>query len=327
MNVLNGQDAIFSYLSTEDSYLNPANSFNALLNERIATFDLQFRDQWSSITNNNTYATIKVQGDFNIYKTKTDSWNGGIIFLSDRSNEGFLKYQNVRFLASYSRRLTGRSFRNTDSHFISAGFSYGLAGTNIDYGALWFGRQYDTNLLNINPSLESGEILNTEAVNYQGLNLGFKWLYFLDEYNSYSAAIGIDHFNQPTISNDNPSVTLTPRITTQLYARLNINESMAHKPFLAVIYQKPFLQIVPGYQFATGIESLDNDLAVSMGASARLINGINGFKFDAFILAIGLSASNWKMNFSFDLTASEFKNYNNGTGAIELTLAYRILKK
>jgi type IX secretion system PorP/SprF family membrane protein len=322
-----GQDAVFSNINLDDTYLNPANSFNAFTTESIASFDLQFRDQWSAITNNNTYATIKLQGDVNIYKTDSDSWNGGLVFLSDRSNEGFLKQTSVRFIMAYTRRLTGRSFRNEGSHFLSAGFSFGLAQTNVDYGALWFGRQYDTNLLTINTTLETGEIFNTDPVSYNDMNFGLKWLYFLDDESIFTAALGVDHLNGPSISNINQAVALDKRFTLQLSASLSIDESLSHEPHFTLINQGPFIQIVPGYKLSLGLDNLESDFAISLGLAARVVNSINGILMDAALINIGLSGRNWNMNFNFDLTTSDIKNFANGNGAIELTLGYMILKK
>jgi|GEM_PF-1334885 len=324
---LKAQDPIFSNISLEDTYLNPANSFNPFTNEYIANFNLQFRDQWSAITNNNTYATVKLQGDVNIYKTDNDSWNGGLIFLSDRSSEGFLKQTSARIAMSYTRRLTERSFRNEGSHFLAAGFSYGFGQTNVDYGAFWFGRQYDTNLLTINTTLETGEIFDTDPVSYSDINFGLKWTFLLDDESIYTAALGVDHLNNPVISNSNSDVVLDRRITAQLGANLSIDESLSHEPHLTFVSQGPFFQVVPGYKIILGLDSLESDFAIGIGLATRVVKSINGILIDAAIFNIELSGRNWNMNLNFDLTTSEFKNFNNGNGAIELTLGYQILKK
>ena len=321
------QDVIFSNLNENDTYLNPANSFNGLTTNKKGSIDLQFRDQWSSITNNNTYATIKLQTDYNVYKSKVDNWNIGAILLSDRSNFGLLKQTTVRLLGSYTRRLSGESFRNSNSHYLTGGFSYGLAQTSLDIGALWFGRQYDTNLLTINTALSNGELLNSDPVSYQDINLGLRWTYYLDDKNIYSAALALDHINSPLISNNDPSINLTSRITAQFNASLGIDETLAHKPSLSIIVQNPFFQIVPGYQLVIGLDNLESDFAIALGLHTRLTNSINGILIDAAIFNLGLSGRTWNMNFSFDLATSEIRNFNSGTGAIELSLGYRILKR
>lgn len=321
-----GQDAIFSNLKQSDTYLNPANSFNAFTDESTAVFDLQFRDQWSAITNNNTYATVKLQGDVNIYKTDFDSWNGGLLFLSDRSNQGFLKQTSSRITMAYTRRLTERSFRNDGSHFLTAGFSYGFGQTNVDYGALWFGRQYDTNLLTINTTLETGEILDTDPVSYSDINFGLKWTYIVDDESVFTAGIGLDHINNPSISNENPDVSLDRRLTAQFRGNLSIDESLSHEPHLTIVAQGPFVQVVPGYKLILGLDSLESDFAISLGLASRVVKSINGVLVDAVIFNFGLSGRNWYTDFNFDLTTSEFKNFDNSNGAIELTLGYKILK-
>ncbi|MBT8231104.1 MAG: hypothetical protein HKN51_09730 [Saprospiraceae bacterium] len=322
---IKAQDPFFSYTSEEDTYFNPANSFNALLSTTKANFDLQFRDQWSSITSNNTYATIRLQGDYNIYQSNEDSWNGGLLFLSDNTNEGFYKQTSVRFIMSYTRRLTGRSFTNTNAHFISGGFSYGFTQTNIDFNSLWFGRQFDTNLLIIDPSISSGENLNTDSNKFNDLAFGLKWMFLPSDESLYSASLGFDHINKPSNSNNSSAITLSTRINLQLYAKMPIDDLLSHEAKITLISQEPFYQIVPSYQLSVGIDNLENDLAVGVGIGSRLVNAANGLGMDAVIFNVGLSADNWNMNFSFDLTMSNLNTYVNGNGAIELTLGYRIL--
>lgn len=320
------QDPIFSQISNSDTYVNPANSFNGLLTETLANIELQFRDQWASVNQGSVYNTIRAQFDYNVFKSDYDSWNGGLIMLRDRSGNNALRQTAIRFTTAYSRKLSGRSFRNDGSHYLTAGFSLGLAQTNADINSLWFGRQFDPLLLIPDPTLANGEMLNTDAVSYTDLAFGLKWTFVQEEEKIYHVGLGIDHINSPAVSN-NSNEKLSPRFNLTTSAQISPSETFFHRPKLTFIFQDPFFQLVPGYSFAVGIEGLDNELEISIGLNARISNTFNGLLLDAYIFEMGLAADNWKFGFSFDMTANDLREFVNSNGAIELSLGYRILQE
>ena len=322
-----GQDPFFSQRDALDNYINPALSFNKLTQNIKASIDLSFRDQWNAVSKGDSYTTVKMSADYNLYNSEIDAWNVGAILLSDRSNSGFLKHTFVRFLGHYTRQLSSFSNRSIAGQYISFGSSIGFAQNSFNTGGLWYGRQYDKNLLFIDSSLPNGEQLDFDPKSYFDLNLGLRWEYFLDDYNYYMVSIGMDHLNQPTISSADASINLDTRISFLAEVQSALGENFYHKGSILSFIQGPFLQIVPGYRIIFGVETEEDDLSVALGVASRVVRSTDGILVDAFIVDIGLNSKKWKIDFSFDMNNSDIGLVTNTNGAIELSLAYFLVQE
>lgn len=317
-----GQDPIFSLTSTGDTYFNPANTFNALNTETYLKLDVQFRDQWNALSDGDAYATSKLQAEYNIYKSQIDAWNIGVIFLRDLSNTGNLNYTNFQALGAYTRKLSGNKGLN-DSHLLTVGGSYGFNQTTLNVGDFWFGRQFNLNTFSIDPNLNSGEQFTTETYNFGSLTLGGRWTYHIDEDYYYNASLSISNLNSPSLeSTSNSDIGIDSRLVFQADARLPLAEGVQHMPSLFFVSQFQFLQIVPSYNFVFNINSEDGDFLLFLGGGLRLVNSIDAFMTDAFLMKIGLSSKSWSFGFNFDLNVSQLRTFTNNNGAIELALSY-----
>jgi len=320
---LSSQDAMFSILSLDDTYLNPANTFNPFYNNSTLKFDLQFRDQWNSVSNGDTYATAKVHGEYNLYLSQYDAWNVGLFWLSDRSSGKGHKNSNLQLLASYTRKLS-ETRGNKYSHFITMGAGMSFAQTNADLENIWFGRQFNLNSNFIDRTLTSGEEFRIDNHSYSSIDGGLRWMYLLENDNYYMAGLSIAHLNNPSIESTNANFSISPRLLFQAEAHLDLSEGFNHIPGLVLINHGPFWQISPSYGLSIDIYNDDNSLSLISGVSARLINSVNGIMMDAIIFNLGLQSNTWSFNFNFDLNSSALKTYTNNNGAIELALSYSI---
>lgn len=319
---LHGQDPIFSIYKIDDTYLNPANTFNQFIEEEsILKLNLHFRDQWTSISEGDTYTTVKLQGDYNIYSSDLDGFNGGIMFVNDRSSNGGLVNTGLTLLGSYTRKLSqGR--RSYGSHIVTIGSSFTFAQSNMSLDKLWFGRQFDLNANIRDLTLQSGEEFRLESFSYNDFNLGGRWMYVNDKNNYYMFGLSGSHLNNPTISSLNTNYSIPLRMVLQAEASFGLSENLNHIPSILYVKQDLFWQFRPSYHLSIDINNDDNSFALLAGASTRITNTIDGVVTDALIFDIGLTSKSWNFNFSFDVNISSLKTYTGRNGAIELSFGY-----
>ncbi len=321
---LRSQDPIFSISDFEELYLNPAYSFNAITEDTRVSANLKFRDQWNAVNVGDVYNTSRVLADFNIYKSYVDGFNGGIMFLSDRSNTQNLKTTSIYFQGSYTRKISGGR-GNDDSQFITLGSSFAFSQTNMDLQNLWFSRQYDINRFEIDQSLESGEEGRQNSIGYRDLNIGARWMMMYDDNKYIKIGLSVSHINGAEIEGLNSSYNMTSRYVLHAESSLELSERLYHKPSILFISQNPFWQIVPAYRLSIDITNLENPFALVIGPAARILNSTNGVMMDAILLEVGLESQTWNFKFNFDINTSSLQTFTNGNGAIELSLGYKIV--
>jgi hypothetical protein len=320
---LYAQEPIFSISNQSDTYLNPANTFSALTSDSYLKLNVQFRDQWNSISSGDSYATSKLQAEFNLYKSNYDAWNVGVIFLSDQSSARSLGYTSFQFLGSYTRKLSeGR--KNKNLQMITLGGLFGFNQLSSNVGDLWFGRQFNLNTFSIDRSLMSGEELRNEAYNYSNINLGARWTYIIDEDVHYSAGLSISNLNSPNVSSLNNDFSIDPRIVLQAEGSLYLSEGVQHAPSLIFVSQSGFWQFVPVYGVALDINNDEDDFSLTGGVGLRMVNSIESIMADAVLFNIGLRSVKWSFSFNFDMNISSLNTFTNSNGAIELTLGYSL---
>jgi len=319
------QDPFFSQVDMFKPYVNPANGFNALATDIKLKLELQFRDQWNNIEMGDDYATSMVNAEYNFYKSNVDSWNAGLLFLSDRSNTGYLKQTSFQTFTSYSRKLSGNRRGINGSHVLTLGASFGLGQTNVDLSNLWFGRQYDLSTFSPDLGADSGEPIIRDNASYIDLNLGGRWIYYNTDKIFTTLGIAVSHVNQPGLSASDETIKYASRLNVHLAKQMQLGKSMYHKPSLTYIQQDWAYQFLPAYKLIFDLNNQDEDFSLESGFAARIVHGLESTIMDAFIFYLGLGASKWHLDFSFDLNTSTLRPATNGIGALELGIRYNIL--
>ena len=285
--------------------------------------NVQFRDQWNSVSSGDNYATSKFQAEYNVYESQYDAWNIGVIFLSDQSSARSLGYTNFQFLGSYTRKLSeGR--KNRDLQIVSLGASFGYNQIRSDVGDLWFGRQFNLNTFSIDRTLMSGEELREESYNYNNLNVGARWTYIENEDEYYSVGLSVSNVNGPGVSSLNNEFSIDSRIVLQAEGSLFLSDGFMHRPSVIFVSQSSFWQFVPAYGVDLDINSDEGDISLMGGVGLRIVNSVESIMTDAVLFNIGLRSSQWSFSFNFDMNVSSLRNFTNNNGAIELTLEYNL---
>jgi len=321
---LSAQDPIFSQLQNSDPYFNPAHSFNALVEDNKLNIDLLFRDQWNNVGVGDNYATNKVSADYNFYNSSYDSWNAGALFMSDRSNAGYLKQTAFQIFSAYTRKLSGGSRGYAGSSMLTFGTSLGFGQTNVDLGNLWFGRQYDLATLTVDRSASSGEPGSVNNSSFTDINIGARYVKYQDAQRYIKVSLGYNHLNQPALDETNNPMRLDPRFSFQFETLMPLSDNVFHKPGITFINQAWSYQIVPQYLLSFDLNHPEENFTLLTGFSSRIVNGINTTILDAVTFHLGISSSKWHLNFSFDVNASTLRPATNNIGALELGLGYYI---
>ncbi|NNF20753.1 MAG: hypothetical protein HKN67_02340, partial [Saprospiraceae bacterium] len=195
-----GQDAFSSHLDKSDLFINPANTNIPLINNVKAKAFLSYRDQWNALSPDASYRTAFAEGDFNMYKSAVDAWNLSFIFMNDRADKGNLQQNMIQFSTAYTRRLSGDKINLRKSLFMSAGIAIAINQVGTNFENLWFGRQFDTNLLAVDLTIPSGENFIYDNISFVNLNLGMRWIYIDQNFNQFSTGISLNNINSPNIS-------------------------------------------------------------------------------------------------------------------------------
>ncbi len=319
------QDPILSMNNFKSTYLNPANTFNPINGYTKLEASLQYRDQWNSLNQGDTYSTFIAQADYNFYNSDIDGWNAGILFFNDRSSTALLKRSYVQMQTSYTRKFNGG--RGIIGQYLTAGVSYGFAQINADINNVWFGRQFNLTSKEIDITLDPGESGILAAYDYNDLTVGLKWENYLDDNNFYKVGFSLAHFNSPTLETVNIDHTIATRYTLQAEASFELSESFNHLPSLLFVKHYSFWQFVPAYNISIDIDNDENPFAVVAGLGTRIVNGFETTMVDVVLLNIGLDSNNWNFRFNFDINVSSLQEYTNGSGAIELKLGFAIVNE
>lgn len=320
--VIYSQDAFSSHLDKSDLFINPANSNIPLINSVQAKVFLSYRDQWNALSPDASYRTAFVEGDFNMYRSEVDAWNISFILMNDRADQGNLQQNMIQLSSAYTRRLSGNNMNLKNSLFMSAGAAFAINQVSTNFENLWFGRQFDTNLLAVDLTRPSGENFIFDNISFFNLNLGLRWIYIDQNYNQYSTGLSINNINKPNISLREDMVPLQPKLTFFFESILELNDVMVHKPGIQLSYQSPSFQLIPSYLLGFNVNKEDSTMDI--GVASRISNSYSGVLMDSIILLLGLSNKGYRIGFSFDFNVSPLSQFTNGNGALEISFDYTL---
>lgn len=245
--------------------------------------------------------------------------------MNDRADKGNLQQNMIQFSTGYTRKIYGESNSLENSLFMSLGTSLSLNQLSTNLDNLWFGRQFNTNLLAVDTSLPSGENFIFDNISFINLNVGLRWLYLMEDNKSLSSGFAINNFNRPNISFRENPISLQTKLTFFFESQFNLGHDLWQRPGVVVTIQNPSYQIIPSYNVVFRMN--DEDSTMEIGIASRLTNRIGGIHADAIILLFGLSNKEYRFGFSFDFNVSPLSQFTNGNGALEISFDYTLPTK
>jgi len=320
---LNAQDPGFSQNQNTGSYLNPALSGIYDGNMR---FGVNYRDQWSSVLNTQKFITGNVNGDLKFGIFDGDYFSVNVNAMFDQAGRGRYTQTLLHLGGSYIKKL---SENYNGGQFLSFGFRAGLGQNSLDWGRLWFDRQFDRNGFFVNPEADNGEPRINGGSNrtnfYPDMGVGLFWYLLRGENSSVYAGFAANHLNQPNISllqAAGGGVALYTKWSGHLGAELPINNSISLAPSFLMWVQGPSWQSMFGSAIKYNGYG-EGDLSMRLGLMARLANSVtSSATFDSFIIDVGFEFSKYTIGLSYDITVSDLSLASKNRGAFELSFFY-----
>ena len=301
---LGAQDLHFSQFFNSPLSTNPANT--GFIPDADYRLGAHYRNQWSNIMSV-PYKTISVFADAQLFRDRSENvWLGaGAILLSDEAGSGSLKSTKIYGSLAYHQMLG-------NSSLLSAGFNLGWANKRIDQTNLKFPDQFDGKFFD--NSLPTSVVLVNNNISYFDMQAGMNYAYFPSEDIYINAGYSIHHVNRPKESffADRSADAIIPmRHIAFANAILKVHPNVIINPNIYFTTQAKAFNLVAG---------LNANYNLSAIGEAQLIAGVYYRYNDAVIPMVGLEINNIRFTFSYDVTTSSLKNYNNSRGASEFNL-------
>ncbi|HET6765903.1 MAG TPA: PorP/SprF family type IX secretion system membrane protein [Chitinophagaceae bacterium] len=302
---MNGQDLHFSQFMNSPLTTNPANTgFIPGGDYRIG---VNYRNQWSSIMAI-PYKTMSAFGDAQVMRNRFETgWIGaGGVILRDVAGSGNLTSTKIYGSIAYHQLINAGSL-------VSAGFNVGWANKQINISNLKFPDQYDGKFFD--NKLPTSVVLANNNINYLDIQLGLNYAYFPNERIYLNTGYSAHHVNRPRESFFNQTAGVDNRVAIRHIGFINgsflVNNQWLVNPNIYFTTQAKSIEMVAG---------LNAHYDLSGDGAYQLIGGLYYRYKDAFIPMVGLQWNDIKATFTYDVTISTLKNYNNGRGAFEFSL-------
>ncbi|MFN0175292.1 MAG: PorP/SprF family type IX secretion system membrane protein [Saprospiraceae bacterium] len=314
------QDPRFSQYYASPWNLNPA--LNGVFNGKWRA-TLNYRDQWGSIISPVPFRTYAASFEHRLQVGFGDDYASfGIGAMHDEAGTARFSQDKVQIGGAFLKQLSGG--RRQADHYLSAGAQIGFGQNSIDWGRLWFSRQFDLGSETPNTSLSNNEPnANADAKSYLDFNAGLLWYAVFENEGFIYLGGAMHHLNRPKISliaDDNE--TLYTRVTGHVGGQFPLNETISLLPSALVMSQGPAFETDLGLNLRYSNNDF-NELALRAGAWARIGNKLEkGLQVDAVTVVGMLELSRWMLGLSYDITVSSLTQANNSRGAFELSLTY-----
>ena len=318
------QDPRFSQFYASPLQLNPAmvGVFEGQM--RVA---INYRDQWSSILGSVPFRTVAASFDYRKNVAGGDYAAIGVALMQDQAGISQFQQTKGNLGLSYSKRLAGGGYGEGDQYLI-LGAQFGAGQNSLDWGDLWFSRQYDASTESIDLTAPSGETQSDNTPIYMDLNAGLLWYALLEENKSIYVGAAAMHLNGPNISflGDADEI-LYMRWIAHAGGEFPLSRELSFLPAVAVMGQGPSREI----DFGGNLRFSNHDwreLAIRAGLWGRLANKLNkGMEMDAMIVTAVLEMDAWNLGISYDINTSSLVGVSNNRGAFEVSLIYTTPEK
>ncbi len=303
---LAGQDLHFSQWFNSPLTTNPANT--GFIPDADYRIGANYRNQWSTVMAQ-PYKTMGIWGDAQVFRSKIQSgWLGlGGSILRDVAGSGSLSTTEVYAAVAYHQMLGYSSL-------LSIGFNTGWVNKRINSANLKFPDQFDGKFFATNAP--TSVFINQPNINYFDMQVGMNYAYFPDKKTYVNAGFSVQHINRARESFFNSDIAgynsmIQPRYIGFLNGSFKTSEMVIFNPMAYYTQQAGAHELVGGFNLAYNLSG-DGD--------QQLIGGLYYRAGDAVIPLVGFVYKNIRIMFTYDVTTSPLKQYNNGNGAWEFAV-------
>jgi type IX secretion system PorP/SprF family membrane protein len=303
------QDLHFSQWFNSPLTTNPANT--GFIPDADYRAGANYRNQWSSIMSI-PYKTMSVWGDGQLFRDRIESgWVGvGGVILRDVAGSGSLTSTKIYGSIAY-HQMVGMA------HLLSAGFNVGWANKRITTTDLKFPDQFDGKFFDKN--LPTSVFLDNPNINYFDVQAGINYAYFPNEDLYINGGVSAHHLNRPResfFSATNAAGVddrISPRYIAFANASIKMSDMVIINPMAYFTTQAKASEIVGGANLQYNLSG-DGETLISLGLYYR--------PGDALAPMVGFEWKNIRLTFTYDVTTSPLKQFNNTRGAYEFALVH-----
>jgi type IX secretion system PorP/SprF family membrane protein len=303
---LEAQDLHFSQWFNEPLLTNPANT--GFIPDADYRLGANYRNQWSTIMSE-PYQTMSVWGDAQVFRNRIQSgWLGlGGAILHDVAGASALTTTEAYASVAYHQMLGYSSL-------LSLGFNTGWVNKRINSTNLKFPDQFDGKFFDTN--IPTSVVIDHPNVNYFDMQVGMNYTYFPNTRTYINGGFSVQHLNQaresffitdPVGYNDR----IQPRYIGFINGSFKTSDQVILNPAAYYTNQAGASEFVAGFNVQYNL---------SGDGEQQLIGGLYDRPGDAIIPMIGFIYKNVHIMFTYDVTTSSLKQYNNGNGAYEFAL-------
>ena len=297
------QDLHFSQFFNNPLLTNPANT--GFMPDADYRLGASYRNQYSNIMAV-PYKTMSIFGDAQVFRNRIETgWMGiGGVILRDVAGTGSLTSTKAYASIAYHQMLGLSSL-------LTAGFNIGWANKRIDQSKLTFPDQFDGKFFDGNQP--TSVVLADNNISYFDMQVGMNYAYFPTQDIYINAGYSIHHVNSPkeTFFEDDADNKISMRHIAFVNCIFKINDDVIINPNVYYTTQARASELELGLN---GAYNLSGD------GSKQIIAGLYYRYQDAVIPMIGLEINHIRFTFSYDVTTSSLKNFNNSFGAAEFNL-------
>jgi type IX secretion system PorP/SprF family membrane protein len=303
---LQAQDLHFSQFFNSPLTTNPANT--GFVPDADYRVGVNYRNQWASIPV--PFKTFSIFGDVQLMRNRETGWLGvGGVLLRDVAGPGALTTTKAYGSVAYHQMLGYSSL-------LSAGFNIGWANKRVDPTKFLFPDQWNGKDRFESTIPTNVRFANT-SISYFDLQAGLNYAYFPSDNAYINAGVSLHHINRPTESFFNTGGD-SSRIPMRSIAFVNglykVNDQWILNPNAYFTTQAKASELVVGMNAHYNLSG-DGETVLIAGAYYRLK--------DAIVPMIGFKWKNLQMSFTYDVTTSNLRNYNNLRGASEFSLIHQ----
>jgi type IX secretion system PorP/SprF family membrane protein len=285
---------------------------------------INYRDQWSSVTNN-PFRTYGASFDMPINSDKKDNFfGGGISVYSDKAGNLSLGTTVLNITLAYHIRV------NQSSYF-SAGMQGGFLQRSLNIDKIRSGNQFDGT--GHNDNLSSGETFNNTSFFKPDFAVGVSYTYGDNTTSQVinnggfggkkvNVGAAIHHVASPNYSflNENPD---NLNFMYLLHANTSFGvegTNVAIQPSGFIAYQQKATDVVLGSYIRYNLKEKSKYSQFSNGAAMNF--GLHYRFGDAFIPSILMEFGSFAFGVSYDVNLSGLSSVSSGQGGYELSIRY-----
>ncbi|MFN8285637.1 MAG: PorP/SprF family type IX secretion system membrane protein [Chitinophagales bacterium] len=317
-SIMKAQDIHFSQYNSSPLLLSPA---MAGMNAGDYRVYANFRTQWMTVSNSNTYRTFAGGADMAVGKvTRYNSFAGfGISFFADQSGAVRLNTNHVDLSFAYHFMLNRKG-----SMQLSAGLQGSFNYKSFDPSRATFDSQYDFNTGQADPN-STGENFGRNKVVYGDAGFGLLYSALTRNETNIYFGVAVNHVNQPKVSfypngldgNVAGRERMYMKVTLHGGASIPVGKRLFIMPNYMVLVQGPAYEFNVGCNFKTVVGNPTlSKTAVHFGMQYRGL-------YDAVIFNTRVDIKGFSCGLSYDVNISKLMPASKTIGAPEIALTYQ----